>query len=67
MEQIQGQNTDSISAENIVSLPNKKKTPTLKKMLKQEAELRGFFRYVHKYELRAKALQLIEEKLYTAH
>jgi hypothetical protein len=61
MEEIQG----SVPSESVVSLQGtRKEAPSLRQILKEEAELRGFIRYVARYDLRVQALEILEKKLY---
>jgi len=59
MDQIQ-----TSASSNVVSLPTKKESLTLKQILKEVPEIRGFYRYIDRYDLRVQALELIERKLY---
>ena len=54
----------SVSSRNVVAIQSNSKPKSLSQILKQEAELRGFFRYVNRYDLRKQALELVERKLY---
>jgi hypothetical protein len=56
---------ETSTSENVVSIrSSSSKEKSLKQILKEVPELRGFFRYVNRYQLRTQALELIERKLY---
>ena len=57
--------TLSLEAQKVISLNQKRleKTPSLSEILKENPELRGFFRFVARNDLRRRAARLIAKKL----
>ena len=54
----------SMSQENVIQFTAKRNQSfTLKELLKKEPELRGFFRFVKRHDLRTQALALIDKKI----